>query len=258
MPFKSKRQKGARNIYEDTRDNRDTRRTRLKESIDAEHLHMKLLEAGERIEELRAALEKQIVDEKATRSLLSVAESELARVVDSAGGPVRRLRQKISRLNIRIRQLSGDVVMCTTDDDNDASSHEYFSSDDDEERVVRRRPKIGSYKKKAGLAVADQAAIDKYKHRKLVEFEDVVDKLFNNVLRMPVNGEGDSPGTVASLERGEDAFQWVLSRLLSKKPKVWAHLLREKRTIQEAEEAAMATIRKHWLDKGLGLFLAAT
>ena len=73
----------------------------------------------------------------------------------------------------------------------------------------------------------------------------MVDKLFNNALSMHVDGEGDSPGAVGSLERGEDAFQWVLSRLLFKTPKVWTHLLREKRTIQKAEKAAMATIRKH-------------
>ena len=59
---------------------------------------------------------------------------------------------------------------------------------------------------------------------------------------------------MASRGREENALKWVLDRLLTKKPELWAHLLREKRTIQEAEEAAMATIRKHWLDKGLGLF----
>ena len=39
-----------------------------------------------------------------------------------------------------------------------------------------------------------------------------------------------------------------------KHPSLWANLLREKRTVHEAEEAAMERIRKHWEDKGLGLF----
>jgi hypothetical protein len=68
------------------------------------------------------------------------------------------------------------------------------------------------------------------------------------------SGEGECPGIAASRGREENALKWVLNMLLTKKPELWAHLLREKRTIQEAEEAAMATIRKHWLDKGLGLF----
>ncbi len=39
-----------------------------------------------------------------------------------------------------------------------------------------------------------------------------------------------------------------------KHPSLWAHLLRENIIVQEAEEAAMTQIRKHWEDKGLGLF----
>ena len=41
---------------------------------------------------------------------------------------------------------------------------------------------------------------------------------------------------------------------MKEQPHIWAHLLHEKRTIQEAEEAAMKTIRQHWEVKGLGLF----
>ena len=62
--FKSGRRKNGKNIYDDTRDDRDTRRTGLQESTDIEQLHMQLLKAGERIEELRAALEKKKEDEK--------------------------------------------------------------------------------------------------------------------------------------------------------------------------------------------------
>ena len=72
------------------------------------------------------------------------------------------------------------------------------------------------------MAFADQAVLDKYQQRKLVEFELAVEKLFNNTLG---SGEGDSPGTVASRERGEDAFQWMLHMVLIKRPKLWEHLL---------------------------------
>ncbi len=57
--FKSAKQKASQEAYDKTRDDRDTRRTRLKESTDVEHLHKQLLTAGESIEELRAALEKK-------------------------------------------------------------------------------------------------------------------------------------------------------------------------------------------------------
>jgi hypothetical protein len=41
---------------------------------------------------------------------------------------------------------------------------------------------------------------------------------------------------------------------MAKNPSRWAHLLREKRIVQEAEEASMARIRNQWEDKRLGLF----
>jgi hypothetical protein len=194
---------------------------------------MQLLAAGERIEELRAAIEKKKEDEKIARSLLSVAEAEFERVLDSGGGPVRRLREKISRLNIRIRELSGDDV-CAPEKDNgsgdDEGDIENLSFDDDEdiESIIRRHSKIGSYKKRAGVASVDQAALDKYKQRKIVEFENAVDRLFSKALG---NGEGYNQEIAASRERGEDAFQWVLYKVLIKRPKLWSHLLLEKRTV---------------------------
>ena len=76
----------------------------------------------------------------------------------------------------------------------------------------------------------------KYKLRKLIEFEDAVDKLFNNAISNLRSGEGNSLGTTENRGRQEDALKWVLNTLLTKKPEIWAHLLREKRTIEEAEE----------------------
>jgi hypothetical protein len=191
--LKTKKAKSAEERYEEARDSRDNRRTRLPESTDVEHLHMQLLKAGEQIEELRAALERKKVDEGIARSLLSVAERESESVLDSAGGPVRRLRKKISRLNIRIRELSGDIV-CTTDEDdvadNDATIDNSFSSSDeddtDDKKMCRRRPEQLSYKKKAGQDVAaDKVADTNYKQQKLVDFEDAVDKIFNNAISKP-------------------------------------------------------------------------
>ena len=46
----------------------------------------------------------------------------------------------------------------------------------------------------------------------------------------------------------------MLKKVVTKHPTLWTYLLREKRTVQEAEEAAVARIRKHWEDRGLGLF----
>ena len=79
---KSKKGNALKASFQESRDSRNSRQTRLKESTDVEHLHMQLLKAGERIEELRAALERKKVDEGVTRSLLSVTEGELERVLD--------------------------------------------------------------------------------------------------------------------------------------------------------------------------------
>jgi hypothetical protein len=50
MGFQSKKVKSVQESY---------RRTRLKESTDVEDMHMQLLKAGERIEELRADMERK-------------------------------------------------------------------------------------------------------------------------------------------------------------------------------------------------------
>jgi hypothetical protein len=60
--------------------------------------------------------------------------------------------------------------------------------------------------------------------------------------------------TITSKERGVAALKWMLHKLVTKHPALWGHLMREKRTIQEAKEAAVARIRKYWEDRGLGLF----
>jgi hypothetical protein len=97
--------------------------------------------------------------------------------------------------------------------------------------------------------------VEKYQQRKLIELEEAVDRLFHNALgTISVDGAEYSPNTMESRKRGSFALKWVLHRLMEKHPSLWAHLLREKRTVQEAEEAAMARIRKHWEEKGLGLF----
>ncbi len=118
--------------------------------------------------------------------------------------------------------------------------------------MQRKRPKIGSYKEKAG-ADATRDAADKYKQRKYKDFASAVDNLFCNVLGTFCTHEDVTRRSNESSRRGEEAFKWVLHKLLTEKPALWAHILHEKRTIQELEEAAMTRIRKHWEDKGLGL-----
>ncbi len=44
----------------------------------------------------------------------------------------------------------------------------------------------------------------------------------------------------------------MLKEVVTKHPRLRTYLLREKRTIQEPEDAAVAQIRKHWEDRGLG------
>ena len=46
----------------------------------------------------------------------------------------------------------------------------------------------------------------------------------------------------------------MLHRLMIHNPELWAHLMSEIQRIQVAEEVAMDMIRKHWEDKGFGLF----
>ncbi len=174
---------------------------------------------------------------------------------------MRRMRQKISILKQTIRGLSTDVdaISSSSSDTNDCASGSGGGCEDDDENeeavpLTTRRPKLGSYKKKTGVVAAD-AAVEKYQQRKLVEFEVAVDKLFHNALgTISINGAENSPNTKESRKRGLGAFKWVLERLMVKHPSLWANLLREKRTIQEAEKAAMAKTRKHWEDKGLNLF----
>jgi len=249
MAPKSKNQKAAAKSYGETR---GERRTRLNESTNIEHLHMEMFKQGERIEQLRADLKKKNQDEFALRSLLSSAEADRARAIDTCGGLIRRMRQKISRLKQTIRRLSTDVdAICSSSSDttDGASGSEGECEDDDEDEesvpLTRRSPKLGSYKKKAGAVAAD-ATFEKYQQRKLVEFEAVVDKLFHSAFgTISVDGAEHSPNTKESHKRGLGAFKWMLERLMAKLSSIWAHLLREKRTVQEAEEAAMARIRNH-------------
>jgi hypothetical protein len=114
MGAKSKRQKRAATIYDETR---GYRRTRLNESNNVEHIHMELLKQGERIEQLRADLDKKKKHEIQWRPLLSAAEAKLERVVDSYSGPMRGMRKKVSKLKHTIRVLSEQKMVCNIVDD---------------------------------------------------------------------------------------------------------------------------------------------
>jgi hypothetical protein len=64
----------------------------------------------------------------------------------------------------------------------------------------------------------------KYKQRKLIQFEDAVDKLFNNDIYKPRSGEGDYPWAAAIRGREENALKLVLNMLRNKKPELLTHL----------------------------------
>jgi hypothetical protein len=116
MRAKSKRQKIAAAIYDETR---GSRRTRLNESNKVEHMHMEMLKQGERIEQLRADSDKKKTDEIQLRSMLSAAKAELERVVDSYSGPMLGMRKKISKLKHTIRGLSEHMLCDNADDSGD-------------------------------------------------------------------------------------------------------------------------------------------
>jgi len=122
---------------------------------------------------------------------------------------MRRMRQKISKLNQTMRGLSiivDALSSFSSDEDDDAGDDggKCENNDEDKEAVnlTRRCPKLGSYKEKTGATSAD-ATVEKYKQRKLVEFEVVVDKLFhNNLGTISVYGAEGSPNTKVSRKRG--------------------------------------------------------
>ncbi len=95
------------------------------------------------------------------RLLLSSAESDLARAVDAYGGPMRRMRNKICKLKQTIRALSNDdddaLSLSSSSDDENNGEFEDGAGECDEDGneidtlpLTRRRPKLGSYKKKPG------------------------------------------------------------------------------------------------------------
>jgi len=252
--FKSKKPlAGVENINK----TQDIRRTRANEKAVVENLHSELLKQAERIEQLTADIARKKQVEDTLRASLSVAEDELKESIDAYGGPMRRMRNQVCKLKAKIRLMSSTRI---NNDDTDAvfgddESAEFSSSSSDDSGVddgfaaplTRKRPKCSSCKKKAG-ADAAQSVVDKYQQRKLKEFETAVDKLFSNALgtlTFHVDGEC-SPDTKESRRRGSEAFIWVLHMLRINNTELWAHLLREKRRIQEAEKAAMDRIRKHW------------
>jgi len=251
--FKSKRQlAGVENINE----TQDIRRTRASEKVIVEHLHSELLKQAERIEQLTAGIARKKQVEGTLRVSLSAAKDELKETIDAYGGPMRRMWNQVCKLKVKIRLMSSTRIKSNDTDavsgDESAESSSSSSEDSGVEDgfaapLTRKRPKCGSYNKKGG-ADAAQSAIDKYQQRKLKEFETAVDKLFSNALgtlSSHVDGEC-SPDTKESRRCGSEAFKWVLHMLMINNPERWAHLLREKRRIQEAKKAAMDRIRKHW------------
>ena len=84
----------------------------------------------------------------------------MARAVDACGGPMRRMRQKISKLNQTMRGLSiivDALSSFSSDEDDDAGDDggKCENNDEDKEAVnlTRRCPKLGSYKEKTAQRI---------------------------------------------------------------------------------------------------------
>ena len=97
---------------------------------------------------MRADLKKKKQDEFALRSLLSSAKADLELAVNACGGPMRKMRQKISRLKHTIRGLCADIdeaiSSSSSDTYNAASGNEGECEDDEEDEdavpLTRRHP----------------------------------------------------------------------------------------------------------------------
>jgi len=131
------------------------RRTRLSETTNLEHLHIELLKQGERIEQLRADLNKKNQGGFSCRSLLSSVETNLACAIDAYGGPMRRMRNNMCKLKQTTRALCGcydayDLSSSSSDNENDGKCEDETGEREDDEEdgdfPQRRCQKLGSHK----------------------------------------------------------------------------------------------------------------
>ena len=75
--------------------------------------------------------------------------------------------------------------------------------------MQRKRPKIGSYKKKSGPDAARDAA-EKYKQRKCMVLTTTMDDLFGNALGTLCTDEDVTPRSKESSRKGEEALKWIM------------------------------------------------
>ena len=247
-----------------------TRRTRQAERADVLHLQESLQDAMTRIASLRVQVDQQRAKEKELKSALAAAEAELAGISDSLQGPVRKLRCVIYRLKCKLRTAEATVAAAGEPDDsgdegNDGVEDEEVDEEEDEdeeeeekELQPKRRPKLGSYRKTGGGATAS-SSIAKFNDRKWSTFASMVDFMFNYDVRntspsIPAPENHEDPYAFETMQRGAAAFRFSLHQLFNKRPELWHQLLRERKTAKQCEEAAAATIRRHWEKQGLNMF----
>lgn len=235
------------------------RRTRAGEKECVAHLQVEACKAAARIDSLRAQVDANKETENSLRSRLADAERKLADCLDASAGPLRKLRNKICKLKSKVHGLSEMLEAASSSSEAEEAEE---AADLAEEKRPHKRPKIGSYKKSSDRAEPD--AQHQYRKRKLREYEDFVNQLFSKPFLSdrlhddhPASGHL-TPKTKNSSKRGHDAYTWVLHRVMAKHPEIWSSLVQEKKTVQQAEEAAVAKVRVHWEKQGLNLFSRCT
>lgn len=258
MPFQSKKSKAGSATFERTADALRGRAGGANDD-DVSYWKAKLQEA----EQANALLKSQAIERKEvdidTRKMFSEKEAELSEEIADLKRKTRNLKNRVWELERgRREQAAGDEV-ASREDDRDENKMEKERS--------RSRPKIGSYKKVGAMIAkeANRTAQLKFQNRKLHEFETAMDNLFgkpfDNIIvddnvddDNVVEGGADDPLRAISPKRGYIALRWVLHKVLNKHPHLWHDLLKEKKTVKQAEMGAIYRIRKHWEEQGLNVF----
>ena len=247
-PFKTSRsqaQEFAHAAQHAAGTSRGHRRSRAEEALCAATLKKKLDTSEERVASLRRQVDEQKEEEGKLRTAYALKEDKLRARYDKR---LERARADRRKLNEMLRAQLMPEEPSSGDDDS--------SSDDTEDErqppTRKNRPKLGSYRVKE-TGAGDSDTQYKYQQRKGKEFDCVIDNIFGKPFVGSTSGS-DSTRECITYSRGYGTFKWVLHKLLSKHPNLWSDLLKEKKTVEQVEEAAIATIRKHWETQSLNIF----
>ena len=230
---------------------RGHRRSRAEEAICIVTLQKKLETSEGRVASLRRQVNEQKEEEGRLKSAYAMMEEKLrgsyAKKFERARADKRKLNEMLRAQRLPEEPSSGD---------DDPSSDD---KEDEQHQPPKRksRPKVGSYRVKetgVGSSQHDRSTQSNYQHRKAKEFERVIDNIFGKPLATDLSEDETHLRPCMTNSRGYCALKWVLHKLFSKHPNLWSDLLKEKKTVQQVEEAANAAIRKHWETQSLNIF----